>query len=97
MMTGHICYYHICYYNIYVCAVYKSLPLLLQDLGDEVVEQVLELFKEVRSDTAWHGACLTLAELARRGLLLPHRLGTIAPLIATALQLDIRRGAHRCI
>lgn len=32
-----------------------------QDLGDEVVEFVLQLFKPNESDTAWHGGCLALA------------------------------------
>jgi hypothetical protein len=67
----------------------------VQDLGDEVTGQILELALEVYSPTAWHGACLALAELARRGVLLPYRLQPIAPIIARALQLDIRRGAHR--
>lgn len=47
------------------------------------------------SATAWHGACLTIAELSRRGELAQSQLQAAAPLIAKALQLDIRRGAHR--
>lgn len=31
------------------------------------------------SDYTWHGACLAIAELARRGLLLPERLSEIIP------------------
>lgn len=61
-----------------------------------MVESVLELFSPSESDTAWHGGCLAVAELARRGLLLPVRLATVAPLVAPALQYDIRRGPHRC-
>ncbi len=45
----------------------------MQELGDEVVEAVLNLFSDAERDAAWHGGCLALAELARRGLLLPHR------------------------
>lgn len=48
------------------------------------------------SDTAWHGGCLAVAELARRGLLLPERLGGVVPLVAKALEYDVRRGPCRC-
>ena len=68
----------------------------MQELGDDVVGSVVELFSPSESDTGWHGACLALAELARRGLLLPSRLQLVAPLVAEALQYDVRRGPHRC-
>lgn len=67
----------------------------LKELGDDVVVSVIELFSPSESDTAWHGGCLALAELARRGLLLPSRLRVVAPLVAEALQYDVRRGPHR--
>ncbi|CAG2203358.1 TBCD [Mytilus edulis] len=47
---------------------------LPKELADEVVGSVLELFTIQESDGAWHGGCLSLAELGRRGLLLPQRL-----------------------
>lgn len=45
-------------------------------------------------DAAWHGGCLAVAELARRGLLLPARLAPLTPTIRAALAYDVRRGAH---
>ena len=57
--------------------------------------QILELFQEAASDTAWHGACLALADLARRGVLLPQRLTEVAPRIVDALHFEVRRGTHR--
>jgi hypothetical protein len=66
-----------------------------QVLGDEVAGSVLELLAPGGGDAAWHGACLALAELARRGLLPPGRLLGAAPRIAAALRFDARRGAHR--
>lgn len=41
-----------------------------------MLKAVLELFSDSERDAAWHGGCLALAELARRGLLLPHRYGS---------------------
>ena len=60
--------------------------------ADEVVASVLTGFAEGASDSAWHGGCLALAELARRGLLLPGRLGEVVPVVTKALQYDVRRG-----
>ena len=62
-------------------------------LADDVVAAVLELLVPEESDSAWHGGCLALAELARRGLLLPSRLPDVVPLVCRALLFDVRRGA----
>ena len=43
-------------------------------------------------DRCWHGACLALAELARRGLLLPQRLPDVIPYLVQAVHYDRRRG-----
>jgi len=69
----------------------SRLPL---ELADDVVAFVLELFDVSEGDSAWHGGCLALAELARRGLLLPNRLGKVVPLVVDALIYDVRRGPN---
>lgn len=66
---------------------------LPKELADEVVESVLECFSFQETDNAWHGGCLALAELGRRGLLLPSRLSNVVPLIVKALTFDEKRGA----
>ena len=55
---------------------------------------VLDLFDVSEGDSAWHGGCLALAELSRRGLLLPARLPNVVPLVVKALVYDVRRGAN---
>ncbi|TPX36633.1 hypothetical protein SmJEL517_g01309 [Synchytrium microbalum] len=81
---------------------------LPQDFAQEITSSVLSLFTEdtftapgtnqislvAVSDATWHGACLAIAELARRGLLLPTRLDEIMPWIVKAIVFDQRRGAH---
>ena len=47
---------------------------LPKELADEVVGSLMDLFSLQETDGAWHGGCLALAELGRRGLLLPQRL-----------------------
>ncbi|KAL4199389.1 hypothetical protein AMTRI_Chr03g50890 [Amborella trichopoda] len=63
-------------------------------LSDEVLSSILELFSPGEGDGSWHGGCLALAELARRGLLLPVSLPRVVPVIVKALHYDVRRGPH---
>ncbi|RCI04360.1 hypothetical protein CU098_011555 [Rhizopus stolonifer] len=81
---------------------------LPQELAEDVVSSLLELFEENTflnktsnaldlssvSDSTWHGASLAVAELARRGLLLPERLKETIPWIVKGLKFDIKRGSH---
>ncbi|KAM7261245.1 hypothetical protein ACFE04_026720 [Oxalis oulophora] len=67
---------------------------LTSALAEEVLSSVLELFSPGQGDGSWHGGCLALAELARRGLLLPSSLPKVVPVITKALHYDIRRGPH---
>lgn len=67
------------------------LPL---DFADEIVGAVMDCLSVIESDSTWHGACLALAEMARRGLLLPARLSEAVPRCVDALMYDVRRGAH---
>jgi hypothetical protein len=65
---------------------------LSKALVDDVVMAIIELFSETNADSNWHGGCLALAELSRRGLLLPERLVDVMPIVQKALQYDIMRG-----
>jgi hypothetical protein len=62
--------------------------------ADDVLDAILLLFSDPERDKAWHGACLALAELARRGLLLPNRLAEVVPVVVRAIGYDVRRGQH---
>ena len=66
---------------------------LAMEMADDVVESVLELLTTEEDANAWHGGCLALAELSRRGLLLPARLEEVLPRIVAALHYDVPRGA----
>lgn len=67
---------------------------LPRELADDVVQSVLEFFSIREGDAAWHGGCLALAELGRRGLLLPARLKDVVPVVLKALVYDERRGSY---
>ncbi len=57
--------------------------------SDDVLDAILELFGDREKDNDWHGACLAMAELARRGLLLPHRLHEVVPRIVEAVHVRV--------
>jgi hypothetical protein len=62
--------------------------------ADDILDAILELCTDYENDSAWHGACLSLAELSRRGLLLPERLEEVVPIVIRGIHYDIPRGQH---
>lgn len=65
-----------------------------QDMADEIVNSLLKLFSPHEGDGAWHGSCLAVAELSRRGLLLPERLKEVFPILFRALLFDQNQGNY---
>ncbi|XP_022825239.1 tubulin-specific chaperone D [Spodoptera litura] len=59
----------------------------------DVCDSVLSLFAENERETAWHGGCMALAELARRGLLSPGQVGQGVGSVVSALRRDEARAA----
>ena len=68
---------------------------LPRDFGDDVVAAVVDCFSDDDNEHVWHGGCLALAELARRGLLLPARLDAVVPIGEMAMLFDKFRGQYR--
>ncbi|KAH8392467.1 hypothetical protein KR215_009267 [Drosophila sulfurigaster] len=65
---------------------------LPKELADEVIGSVIDILNPLEPHEAWHGGCLALAELAKRGLLLPYRLRELVPLLMQALFYDEMKG-----
>ncbi|EGR30268.1 tubulin-specific chaperone d, putative [Ichthyophthirius multifiliis] len=64
------------------------------NMADDVLNSVLELFSPNESEDAWHGGCLCLGELCRRGLLLPERLSEVFPVLFKALHFSVNQGNY---
>ncbi|CAD6197740.1 unnamed protein product [Caenorhabditis auriculariae] len=69
---------------------------LPKDFAMQVVESILNSNFDVHSGYAsWHGGCMALAELARRGFLLPELLPTAFPIVQKALFYEEPMGKHQ--
>lgn len=65
---------------------------LPKTMGDEVVDSVVEILNPLEPHEAWHGGCLAIAELSKRGLLLPYRLDAMVTILMQALTYDEMKG-----
>ncbi|XP_037090362.1 tubulin-specific chaperone D-like [Pollicipes pollicipes] len=67
---------------------------LPKTLADEVLDTLMDLFTLRDNMAAWHGGCLALAELGRRGLLTLPRLSEVIPVLLRALVYDELQGNY---
>jgi len=55
---------------------------LPRDFAEQIVDSVVDLFVSNVNDATWHGTCLCVAEMARRGLSVPSSLDRVIPWIS---------------
>eukprot|EP01065_Artemidia_motanka_P003693 TRINITY_DN11750_c0_g1_i3.p1 TRINITY_DN11750_c0_g1~~TRINITY_DN11750_c0_g1_i3.p1 ORF type:complete len:947 (+),score=310.58 TRINITY_DN11750_c0_g1_i3:949-3789(+) len=67
---------------------------LAKDEAEDVLDAVLDTFCIYEDCNGWHGGCLALAELARRGLLLPDAFERVIPITLRALEYDVAKGSY---
>ncbi len=65
---------------------------LSHEMADEIVGNLLALLAPHEPEGSWHGGCLAIAELCRRGLLLPARLDSLMLVLEKALTYDVQKG-----
>ncbi|XP_074605564.1 tubulin folding cofactor D isoform X2 [Brevipalpus obovatus] len=53
-------------------------------IAGEVVSSINDILSLEENESAWHGGCLAMAELARRGLILPDQLAQVIPRVIRA-------------
>lgn len=61
---------------------------------DTMIESLRYADISLTNEGTWHGSCLALAELIRRGLLLPDRLYDAIPWLLRALSYELMRGTY---
>lgn len=67
---------------------------LNRERASDVIDMVLQSsFNDSSSDFAWHGGCLTLAEMSRNGLILEEKLADVINVVANAILYDKIKGA----
>ena len=74
----------------------KGLGRLCERLTKSMVEEIFgnlfELLKDLENEYAWNGTCLCIAELCKRGMILPERLVELIPHLEKALLFEIDKG-----
>ena len=74
----------------------KGLGRLCERLTKNMVEDIFvnlfKLFEDEENEYSWQGACLCIAELCKRGMILPDKLQKLIPYLEKALLFEVNKG-----
>ena len=65
---------------------------LTKSMVEDIFHSLFDLFSDDENEFAWHGACLCIAELCKRGMILPERLEELIPFLEKALIFETNKG-----
>ena len=65
---------------------------LTKSMVEDIFHSLFDLFSDDENEFAWHGACLCIAELCKRGMILPERLEELIPYLEKALIFETNKG-----
>ncbi|CAE6468964.1 unnamed protein product [Rhizoctonia solani] len=72
--------------------IVDAVTALFSTHGTNLTDDILDL--PPAAEMTWHGACLSYAELGRRGMISANRLKEVVGWVCKALSFDVRKGAH---
>ncbi|KAG5439556.1 hypothetical protein PCANB_002132 [Pneumocystis canis] len=80
----------------------RVISYMSESHANKVISAIISLIRDpdgsysidTSNDITWHGTSMAIAEICRKGLLLPYRLKEILPIILKALVFEQRRGTQ---
>ena len=65
---------------------------LTKTMVDDIYINLFNLFDDEENEYSWQGACLCIAELCKRGMILPEKLEKLMPYLEKALVFEVNKG-----
>jgi hypothetical protein len=65
---------------------------LTKQMVDDIFQSLENLFEDEENEYSWQGACLCIAELCKRGMILPDKIGELISYLEKALIFEVNKG-----
>jgi hypothetical protein len=66
---------------------------LTKSMVDDIFQNLHKMFEDDENEYSWQGGCLCIAELCKRGMILPEKIIDVIPYLEKALVYEINKGA----
>jgi hypothetical protein len=65
---------------------------LTKNMVDDILENIFELFNDEENEFSWQGGILAIAELCKRGMILPEKLSKVMHYLEKAFIFEVNKG-----